>query len=185
LLTTATIVKGFGDLLRDRQGVVEPNRATRNPLREIVALDQLHDERPDTVGVVEPVDAGDVRMIQRGEGLRFTLEAREPVRVLRERLGQNLDGDVAIQLRVARAVDLAHPAFADRRSDFIGAETGAGGQSQSGMDHTGGTELSTPAVTGGGSDTWSARAEQRAPADGTWRIFLGKGVGLARELRRA
>ena len=32
--------------------------------------------------------------------------------------------DVAIELRVARAIDLAHPAFAKLRDDAIGAEGG-------------------------------------------------------------
>jgi len=36
-------------------------------------------------------------MVQRGEGLRFTLEARQAVRRVGENLGQDLDGDVAIQ----------------------------------------------------------------------------------------
>jgi len=35
-------------------------------------------------------------MVQRGQGLGFTLEAREPIGVMRERLGQDLDGDVSI-----------------------------------------------------------------------------------------
>ncbi len=76
----------------------------------------------------EAVDVRDVRMIQRGEGLRFALEAREPVGVARERLGQDLDRDVAIELRVARPIDLAHAAFADLRGDFVDAETGAGSE---------------------------------------------------------
>ena len=54
--------------------------------------------------------------------LRFALEAREPIGVGRERVGQDLDRDVAIQLRVARAIDLAHPAGAERRQDLVGAE---------------------------------------------------------------
>ena len=38
--------------------------------------------------------------------------------------------DVAIQLRVARAIHLAHAAGADLRGDFVGAEAGAGGEGQ-------------------------------------------------------
>ena len=57
--------------------------------------------------------ARDVRVIQRREHLRLALEPREPVRIGRERLGQHLDRDVAVQPRVARAIDLAHPAGAD------------------------------------------------------------------------
>ena len=35
--------------------------------------------------------------------------------------GQNLDGDVAAEPRVARAIDLAHPAGAERRDDLVRA----------------------------------------------------------------
>ena len=44
------------------------------PLRQILALDELHHEGLDAVGVLQPVDGGDVRMIQRGEDFRFALE---------------------------------------------------------------------------------------------------------------
>ena len=59
--------------------------------------------------------------------LRFALEPREPIGVGGERLGQDLDRDVAIQLRVARAIDLAHAAGAEGRQDLVRAEAGAGG----------------------------------------------------------
>ena len=39
------------------------------------------------------------------EELRFTLEARQPVGVLREAFGQHLEGNLALQPRVARAID--------------------------------------------------------------------------------
>ena len=35
----------LGDLLRDRQRLVERDRAARDPLREVLALDELHHER--------------------------------------------------------------------------------------------------------------------------------------------
>ena len=66
-------------------------------------------------------------MVQRGEGLGFALKPREPLGVGGERLGQDLDRDVAIQLRVARAIDLAHAAGAERGQDLVRAEAGAGG----------------------------------------------------------
>ena len=46
----------------------------------------------------------------------------------REELGQDLQRDVAIELRVARAIDLAHAACAEGRDDLVGAEARAGGQ---------------------------------------------------------
>ena len=45
---------------------------------------------------------------------------------------QNLQRDVAIELRIAGAVHLAHSAGAERRHDFIRAETRAGGERQTG-----------------------------------------------------
>ncbi len=52
---------------------------------------------------------GDVGMVQRGEHLRFAAEPRQPIGIVGHRRQQHFDGDVAIQLRVARTVDLAHP----------------------------------------------------------------------------
>ena len=45
--------------------------------------------------------------------------------------------DVAIQFRVAGAIYLAHPAFADLRGDFVDAEAGAGGKGQVWRHYTG------------------------------------------------
>ena len=49
---------------------------------------------------------------------------------MRERLGQDLDRDVAIQLRVAGAKDLPHAPFADAGDHFVDTETGTGGEGQ-------------------------------------------------------
>ena len=68
-------------------------------------------------------------MIQRSQGFRFPLEAREPVGVVREGLGQDLDRDVAVQLRIARAIDLPHAPFADQRGDLVDAEACTGSES--------------------------------------------------------
>ena len=87
----------------------------------------------------EAVDRGDVRMVQRREHFRFALKARQPIVVSGERGGQDLDRDLALQLRVGRAIHLAHPAFADRARDFVDAETGAGSEGQSVADYMGGS----------------------------------------------
>jgi hypothetical protein len=56
--------------------------------------------------MLEPVDRRDVRMIERGEQLRLALKARESIVVRRERIGQNLDRHVALEPRIAGAIDL-------------------------------------------------------------------------------
>ena len=74
------------------------------------------------VAARETIDMSDVRVVERSERLRFLLEARDAHRVVRERRGQHLDRDVATELRIARAIDLAHAARADRLDDFIRPE---------------------------------------------------------------
>ena len=103
---------------------------SRDPLRQVLALDQLHHESGHASALFEPVDARDVGMIQRRERFRFARESRQTVGVVRERVGQDLDRDVAVQLGVASAKDLPHAPFADRRDDFVDAEAGAGGEGQ-------------------------------------------------------
>src|SRR5450759_2759487 len=84
------------------------------------------------MGVFEPVDVADVRMVERRQHLRFTAQARESIGIGGERVRQNLQRDVAIELGIPRAVDLAHAARANERQDFVYAETGAGCEGHSG-----------------------------------------------------
>ena len=80
-----------------------------------VALDQLHHERGHAVRLLEAVDVRDVRMVQRGEDFGFALEPREALGIRREALRQDLDRDLAFQLRVGGAIHLAHAAGAELR----------------------------------------------------------------------
>ena len=54
--------------------------------------------------------------------LRLAFEAGDAVRVGFERLRQNLDGDIAAEPCIARAIDLAHAAGANQLDDFIRPE---------------------------------------------------------------
>ena len=69
-------------------------------------------------------------MIQGGQRLRFTLQASQPIGVMGDRFGEDLDRNVAVELRVAGAKDLAHAAFTNRRNDFVDAEARAGSKGQ-------------------------------------------------------
>src|SRR5437660_6755345 len=64
-------------------------------------------------------------MIQRREELRLALEARDPFRIVGETLRQEFDRDIARKPRVARFVDFAHAAGAERRDDFVRTEATA------------------------------------------------------------
>ena len=61
-------------------------------------------------------------MIERGEQPRFTLEALESIGIARKRLRKYLQGDVALELGVARAINLPHAPSAKGPEDLIGTE---------------------------------------------------------------
>ena len=67
-----------------------------------------------------------MRVIQRGEELRLAPEARDAFRIVAEAIRHEFDRDVPSKLRVVGTIDFAHPAAAERRDDFIGAEAKAG-----------------------------------------------------------
>ncbi len=129
------VLEGLGDLAGDRQRLVERQRAARQPIGQGRALDQLHDQEAERRGRVrrlEGVEHGDARVVERGQDLGLALEAAQPVGVGGDRLGQHLDRHLAVEPRVARPVDLAHAAGAERGEDFVGAEARAQGERHGG-----------------------------------------------------
>jgi hypothetical protein len=113
----------LGDLLRDGQSLIERQRPAREPLRQILAVDQFHHERANAGGLFESVNVRDIGMVESRQRLRLPLEAGQPVGILGERLRQDLDRHVAIEARVLRAIDFAHAARADGGGDLIGTKT--------------------------------------------------------------
>jgi len=59
------------------------------------------------------VDGEDIGVRQRSQQAGFALETRSPFRIAREQIWKDLDGDLTTELRVVRAVDLAHAARAN------------------------------------------------------------------------
>ena len=109
-----------GKLFRDLDRVTEWNRSTPQPICEGLALDELEDQRRDAVLLLDAINRGDVRMIDGGQRSRFAIESRKSIAIGLKSLRQNFDGDVSTELRIARSVDFAHPAFAQLREDVIG-----------------------------------------------------------------
>ena len=76
--------------------------------------------------LADVVERADVRMVERRDRLapraRTAARSSGSARVRR----QDLDRDGAVEPRVARLVDLAHAAGAERRDDLVGAEARAG-----------------------------------------------------------
>ncbi len=139
----AGLVRGFeglGNLPRQGPHLVERHGPARQPLREILALHELHRQgerggRGARRGhVLQPEDLRDVGVVERRERLGLALEAKPPVGIRGERGRQRFDGDRAAQACVPGAVDLAHAARPKGREDFIGAEASAGREGHGAAD---------------------------------------------------
>jgi hypothetical protein len=68
------------------------------------------------------MNGGDVRVIERGQDLRFAIKALPPLHIVGDELRQDLDRDVALQSAVAGAIHLAHAAGADGAQNFEPAD---------------------------------------------------------------
>ena len=68
---------------------------------------------------LEGVNRGDMWMIQRSEDLGLALETGQALSVLDEVGRQRFDRDVAVELGVAGAIDLAHAALAQPVGDLV------------------------------------------------------------------
>ena len=60
-------------------------------------------------------------MIEGGDGPRFPFELLAQLLVRRERRGEHLDGDHAIEPCIARAIHLTHAACPEQADDFVRA----------------------------------------------------------------
>ncbi len=117
-----------GDLSRKAERFANGQRPAADPLTERLSLEKLGDDvRGGTVDA-HIVDGEDVRMVEAASRSCFLFEPASPFRIGLERRRKNLDGDVTLQLGVARAIDLAHPAGAERPDDLEAAEPIARGE---------------------------------------------------------
>ena len=83
---------------------------------------ELHDDEEHASGLFEAVNGGDVGMVEGRQQACLAFEARQAFGVGRKKFGQDLDGDVSSQVRITRAIHLAHPARTERRDDLVCTE---------------------------------------------------------------
>ena len=87
--------------------------------RTVLALEQLRDDVGRPFVLADVVDGDDVRMIQDPGRPGFLLEAAGAVFVGGEPTVEDLQGHVAGEAEVLRAVDLAHPAFTEEGEHLV------------------------------------------------------------------
>ena len=112
---------------RERAGNLRPvfdrlsrrHRPARDDLGQRLTLKQLGDRVGARAIPADVIDRDDMGVGEAGERLHLALEARERVRIVRERRRQHLDRDVTAEALVACAIDLAHATSAERADNLV------------------------------------------------------------------
>ena len=112
------LARSVGDRDRDLHGVPKAHALSWDQGVEALAGHVLHDDEVDAVGRFDLVDRDDVRMVQGGGGTCLLHEPPTAALVGHTVGGEHLDRHVPAEARVARAVDLAHPARTQQRDDL-------------------------------------------------------------------
>jgi len=111
-----------GDLDRDLEHLGQTQRTLLETLAQRLALEVFHDEVVDAVVVTDVVQRADVRVVEPRDGLGLALHTLAQRGFLREVRRQNLDRHVAVEPRVAGAVNFAHAPGAEGFHDDVWAE---------------------------------------------------------------
>jgi hypothetical protein len=112
------------DAVGNRNRLVHRDRSPGEPRIESLALDVFQDQVLLAVGLLEAVDAGDIRMRECRERLCLALEARQAIGIVGQRVGQRLDGDRPVQTGVVAQIDDAHAAAPELAVDPVGSKCG-------------------------------------------------------------
>jgi len=115
-------LEGAGQLDGDLQGLFQPEGAVLQPLGQGRSFHELHDDEAGALVFLEAVDGGEVGVAQGGQGPGFTAQPVQPLPVVGQLPGEDLDGHRTVEFRVVSPVDLAH---AERSDDLVGSEPGA------------------------------------------------------------
>ena len=94
---------------------------------QVLALDVLHGDELDPVGLSEIKNANDVFMSDLAREDQFLLEAPQNFGIGRHVGANHFDGHLAVQLAIVRLVDGAHSALSQQPHDFIAAADRAAG----------------------------------------------------------
>ena len=114
-------VERIRDLARDGQCLSNRYPPAVQAGRQRFARNELEHEGADVLGFFESVDRTDVRVIERSQQPRLSLEPCEPLGICRERAWQDLDGHGAFELRIARPIHFSHATGANARLDVVDA----------------------------------------------------------------
>src|SRR5688572_11165418 len=170
------LVRGFEagrDLAADVERLVDRRGTARHALGQVLARHELEREIQRVAVSVETVDLPDVRMIERSEDLGLALEPAQAVHVGSEGIGQELEGDFALEARVPRAVDHAHATGTDPVEDLVRTQTDVGSERHRAGTAASGLESRSP---GAGNVREAMRASRGEGAEGEYSRRAGSGA---------
>src|SRR5688500_10037600 len=122
--------EALGDLARPVERPAQRRRTTLEPGAQALSVEELRHQVRRAVSRSQVVEDEDVGMIEGARRARLLLEAAQPVGVAGQRCRQHLERYLPAQPTVESAIDLSHPAGAERRDDLIGTETAARSEAQ-------------------------------------------------------
>ena len=120
------------DLAADGQRLFGAQRPPFQSGGEVLARHEFHGDEARVPDLSDVEDLRDVRVVERGEGLRLPLEAPQPLLVVRELLGQDLDRHLAFEARVLGPIDLAHASGPEGTDDLVVRQGLAGDEGHGG-----------------------------------------------------
>ena len=109
----------FGHALSNRQRPGQGQRTVGNEFGQCGTFDELDHQGLDGTRLLDPVNGGDIGMVERGKHPRLTLETKEAIGIAGEEVRQNLEGNVTAQSRIAGAIDLAHAPRTYQGDDLV------------------------------------------------------------------
>jgi hypothetical protein len=109
-------MKSARDLPADPEDVSERRRAPVEPGGERFSFQELQDQVIESVLPTHVVEGADVRMAQLRDGASFAFEPLARLRRIGKMRRQDLDRHVAIETRIARSINFAHPPRAGGRT---------------------------------------------------------------------
>jgi hypothetical protein len=112
-------VESVSDLDAQIEHQFDLQRLASDPVPKRLPFQQFHRDKGSPIGLVDLVDCADVRVVQGGRSLGFSLEAAESLRIVGKFVGKELKGDVATELQVFGFVDDAHAPAADLAEDAV------------------------------------------------------------------
>ena len=95
------------------------HRLSGNPVADRHTVEKLHGDERLSFGLVDFVDGADVRMVQSRRGPGLSPEPAQGLRVVRQVVGKELQGDVSTKLQVFRLVYNTHAPAADFAQDAV------------------------------------------------------------------